>query len=63
MTITGSAGKTTTKELTSFLLSKQGLTKGSRKNYNHGPGVPLMLAETPPNTRFGVYEFSVDLPM
>ena len=60
--ITGSAGKTTTKEITSFLLSQQGTTKGSRKNYNHGPGVPLMLAETPPDTRFGVYEFSVDLP-
>ncbi len=60
--ITGSAGKTTTKEITRFLLSQQGTTKGSRKNYNHGPGVPLMLAETPPDTRFGVYEFSVDLP-
>lgn len=60
--ITGSAGKTTTKELTRFLLSRQDQTKGSRKNYNHGPGVSLMLAETPPATRFGVYEFSVDLP-
>lgn len=62
LAITGSAGKTTTKELTRFLLSRQDRTKGSRKNYNHGPGVSLMLAETPPGTRFGVYEFSVDLP-
>ncbi len=60
--ITGSAGKTTTKEITRFLLSEQAITKGSRKNYNNGPGVSLMLAETPPNIRFGVYEFSVDLP-
>ncbi|WP_041916367.1 CapA family protein [Desulfocapsa sulfexigens] len=60
--ITGSAGKSTTKEITRFLLCQQGTTKGSRKNYNHGPGVPLMLAETPPDMRFGVYEFSVDLP-
>ncbi|MDH3465683.1 MAG: CapA family protein [Gammaproteobacteria bacterium] len=60
--VTGSAGKTTTKEFTHFLLSRQGKTKSSRKNYNHGPGVPLMLAETPPDVRFGVYEFAVDMP-
>lgn len=60
--VTGSAGKTTTKEITRFLLSQQDTTKGSRKNYNHGPGVSLMLAETPPGIRYGVYEFSVDLP-
>ena len=62
VTITGSAGKSTTKEITRFLLSEQETTKGSRKNYNNGPGLSLMLAETHPDIRFGVYEFSVDLP-
>jgi UDP-N-acetylmuramoyl-tripeptide--D-alanyl-D-alanine ligase len=60
--ITGSAGKTTTKEFTRHLLSLQAPTFGSKLNFNHGPGVPLMLAQTPVDSRFGVYEFAVDLP-
>jgi UDP-N-acetylmuramoyl-tripeptide--D-alanyl-D-alanine ligase len=60
--VTGSAGKTTTKEFTRHFLSPQAPTFGSRGNYNHGPGVPLMLASTPVNSRFGVYEFAVDEP-
>jgi UDP-N-acetylmuramoyl-tripeptide--D-alanyl-D-alanine ligase len=57
--ITGSTGKTTTKEFTRHLLSFQAPTFGSRGNNNHILGVPLMLAETPVGSRFGVYECSV----
>lgn len=60
--ITGSAGKTTTKEGLKQVLSQQGLVYASPKNFNHGPGVPLSLAQTPVNVDFGVYEFAVDLP-
>jgi UDP-N-acetylmuramoyl-tripeptide--D-alanyl-D-alanine ligase len=57
--ITGSTGKTTTREFTRHLLSFQGPTFGSLNNANNGFGVPITLAETPVDTRFGVYECSV----
>jgi UDP-N-acetylmuramoyl-tripeptide--D-alanyl-D-alanine ligase len=60
--VTGSVGKSSTKEGLRHVLSQQAPTAGSRKNFNHGPGVPLSLAQTPPDFSYGVYEFSVDLP-
>jgi UDP-N-acetylmuramoyl-tripeptide--D-alanyl-D-alanine ligase len=60
--VTGSVGKSTTKEILGELLAHEAPTKVSPGNHNHGPGVPLSLAKTPIGTRYGVYEFSVDLP-
>ncbi len=60
--ITGSVGKSTTKEMLRFMLGQQAPTVGSNLNFNHGPGVPLSLAQTHPDTAYGVYEFAVDLP-
>lgn len=60
--VTGSAGKSTTKEMLYFVLGRQGLTTASRKNFNHGDGVPLSIAQTPADAAYGVYEFCVDAP-
>ena len=60
--ITGSVGKSSTKEILGELLAPSGLTKISPANRNHGPGVPLSLGITPPESDYGVYEFAVDLP-
>lgn len=60
--VTGSVGKSSTKRGLALMLSKQGLTGESRSNFNHSPGVPLSLAQTPANYDYGVYEFAVDAP-
>ncbi|MFK5893968.1 MAG: Mur ligase family protein [Pseudomonadota bacterium] len=60
--VTGSVGKTSTKEAIRYLLSHQGETVGSRKNFNHSSGIALSIAQTPPGYKYGVYEFSVDVP-
>lgn len=60
--VTGSVGKSSTKEGLRHVLSQQAPTAGSRGNFNHGPGVPLSLTQTPPDFSYGVYEFAVDLP-
>ncbi|MDQ7038128.1 MAG: UDP-N-acetylmuramoyl-tripeptide--D-alanyl-D-alanine ligase [Aquificota bacterium] len=54
--ITGSAGKTTTKELTAYLLSEVGPTYRSYGNLNSQIGVPLVLANMPPQVKFAVIE-------
>jgi|GEM_PF-471178 len=60
--VTGSAGKSTTKEMLHFVLGCQGITSASKKNFNHGDGVPLSIAQTPAEAAYGVYEFCVDAP-
>jgi UDP-N-acetylmuramoyl-tripeptide--D-alanyl-D-alanine ligase len=60
--VTGSVGKTSTKEAIRFILGHFGTTVGSRKNFNHGSGVPLSLAQTHSDVKYGVYEFAVDTP-
>ncbi|OMH33207.1 UDP-N-acetylmuramoyl-tripeptide--D-alanyl-D-alanine ligase [Tersicoccus sp. Bi-70] len=54
--ITGSAGKTTTKDLTTALLATQGPTVGPIGSYNGEVGVPLTVFTAGPQTRFLVIE-------
>ncbi len=54
--IAGSAGKTTTKEMTAFLLSKVGKTLKTPKNYNSQIGVPLSVANFEEGADFWVVE-------
>lgn len=58
--ITGSVGKTTVKELTAAALAACGATHASVKSYNNHWGVPLTLARTPHNSRFGVFEIGMN---
>ena len=58
--ITGSAGKTSVKELTGFCLSKLEKTYFSKKSFNNKFGVPLSLFNTPEKTKFAVLEVGMD---
>jgi UDP-N-acetylmuramoyl-tripeptide--D-alanyl-D-alanine ligase len=58
--VTGSAGKTGTKEMLRACLSKLGPTHASEKSYNNHWGVPLTLARMPQDTLFGVFEIGMN---
>jgi len=60
--VTGSVGKTGTKEALKLLLSSQGPTHASAGSYNNQWGVPLTLARMPADTRFGVFEIGMNHP-
>ncbi|RUP08719.1 UDP-N-acetylmuramoylalanyl-D-glutamyl-2,6-diaminopimelate--D-alanyl-D-alanine ligase [Hyphomicrobium sp.] len=58
--VTGSAGKTGTKEMLRACLSLLGATHASEKSYNNHWGVPLTLARMPRETKFGVFEIGMN---
>ena len=58
--VTGSAGKTGTKEMLRACLAKLGPTHASEKSYNNHWGVPLTLARMPRETRYGVFEIGMN---
>jgi UDP-N-acetylmuramoyl-tripeptide--D-alanyl-D-alanine ligase len=58
--VTGSAGKTTTKEAIRAVLSSAGETHASVKSFNNHWGVPLTLARLPQTASFGVFEIGMN---
>ncbi|MDP4024275.1 UDP-N-acetylmuramoylalanyl-D-glutamyl-2,6-diaminopimelate--D-alanyl-D-alanine ligase [Methylobacterium sp. NEAU 140] len=58
--VTGSVGKTGTKEALRHVLSGQGATHASAASYNNHWGVPLTLARMPEATRYGVFEIGMN---
>ena len=58
--VTGSAGKTTTKEAIRAVLAAAGETHASIRSFNNHWGVPLMLARMPENAQFGVFEIGMN---
>jgi UDP-N-acetylmuramoyl-tripeptide--D-alanyl-D-alanine ligase len=58
--VTGSVGKTGTKEALAALLSAQGTTHASSGNLNNQIGLPLSLARMPAASRFGVFEIGMN---
>jgi UDP-N-acetylmuramoyl-tripeptide--D-alanyl-D-alanine ligase len=60
--VTGSAGKTTTKEAIRTALAAAGETHYSIKSFNNHWGVPLMLARMPREAQFGVFEIGMNHP-
>jgi len=54
--VTGSFGKTTTRQMIHQLLSSRGSTVQSPQNYNNHVGLPLSLLGMQPGDRFGVFE-------
>ena len=58
--ITGSVGKTGTKEAMRLALAGQGATHASVASYNNHWGVPLTLARMPRETIFGVFEIGMN---
>ena len=58
--ITGSVGKTTTKEMLRRILAAFGPTHAAVASYNNHWGVPLTLARLPPDARFCVAEIGMN---
>lgn len=58
--VTGSVGKTSTKEALAMCLAASGAIHRSIKSYNNHWGVPLSLARMPAASRFGVFEVGMN---
>ena len=58
--VTGSVGKTSTKEMLRVVFERQGKTHASVASYNNHWGVPLTLARMPAATRFGIFEIGMN---
>ena len=58
--VTGSVGKTSTKEMLRACLSRLGATHAPEKSFNNHWGVPLTLARMPATTRFAVIEIGMN---
>jgi UDP-N-acetylmuramoyl-tripeptide--D-alanyl-D-alanine ligase len=58
--VTGSVGKTSTKEALRRVLSPQGETHASAASFNNHWGVPLSLARCPATARFAVFEIGMN---
>ncbi|TVZ55482.1 UDP-N-acetylmuramoyl-tripeptide--D-alanyl-D-alanine ligase [Lutibacter sp. Hel_I_33_5] len=58
--LTGSNGKTTTKELINSVLSKKHQTTATLGNLNNHIGVPLTLLSMTPNTEIGIVEMGAN---
>jgi len=57
--VTGSAGKTGTKDALRLALSREGETHASTASFNNHWGVPLSLARLPSSARFAVFELGM----
>ncbi len=60
--VTGSNGKTTTKEMISGILSLVAPTVSSRGNYNSDIGLPIELLRIRSHHRYGVFEMGMNRP-
>lgn len=60
--ITGSVGKTSTKEMVREALAGQGRVHAAEASYNNHWGVPLTLARMPADTDFAVIEIGMNHP-
>ena len=60
--VTGSVGKTSTKEMLRVVLGGQGRVHAAEASYNNHWGVPLTLARMPPEADFAVIEIGMNHP-
>jgi UDP-N-acetylmuramoyl-tripeptide--D-alanyl-D-alanine ligase len=58
--VTGSVGKTGTKEMLRLCLGLAGPTHAAEKSYNNHWGVPLTLARLPPDAQYAVLEIGMN---
>ena len=58
--VTGSVGKTSTKEMLRLSLSAVGKTYANRGSFNNHWGVPLALASLPADAAYGVFELGMN---
>ena len=60
--VTGSVGKTSTKEMLRAVLSPQGKTHAAEASFNNHWGVPITLARMPADAQFAVIEIGMNHP-
>ena len=60
--VTGSVGKTGSKEALKYVLSRQGKTTASEGSLNNHWGVPLSLSRMPARTDYGIFELGMNHP-
>ena len=60
LAVTGSAGKTTTKEILRLACNALGRTHASAASYNNHWGVPLSLASMPRDSEYGIFEVGMN---
>ena len=60
--VTGSVGKTSTKEMLRLALAPSGATHASVASFNNHWGVPLTLARMPETAKFAVFEIGMNHP-
>lgn len=60
--LTGSSGKTTTKEMAAALFSAGGSVCATKGNLNNEIGLPLSLLAMPQETAFGIFELGTNHP-
>jgi UDP-N-acetylmuramoyl-tripeptide--D-alanyl-D-alanine ligase len=60
--ITGSNGKTTTRQMTAAVVSRRYRTLSTRKNFNNDIGLPLTLFELSPDHQWAVVELGMNAP-
>src|SRR5439155_16772465 len=60
--VTGSAGKTSTKDALRAILSAQAPTSASTASFNNHVGVPISLARLPQEAAYGVFEIGMNHP-
>ncbi|MBW3095925.1 UDP-N-acetylmuramoylalanyl-D-glutamyl-2,6-diaminopimelate--D-alanyl-D-alanine ligase [Pseudohoeflea coraliihabitans] len=60
--VTGSVGKTTSKEMLRHVLTPCGKVHAARASFNNHWGVPLTLARMPEDADFGVFEIGMNHP-
>jgi len=60
--VTGSVGKTSTKDALRAMLSPQAPTSASAASFNNHVGVPISLARLPRDARYGVFEIGMNHP-
>ena len=58
--VTGSVGKTSTKEALRLVLAQAGASHASAASYNNHWGVPLSLARMPKTAKFGIFEIGMN---
>jgi UDP-N-acetylmuramoyl-tripeptide--D-alanyl-D-alanine ligase len=60
--VTGSVGKTSTKDALRAMLQAQAPTSASTASFNNHVGVPISLARLPREARYGVFEIGMNHP-
>lgn len=58
--VTGSVGKTSTREMLALAFSEFGLVHGSKQNFNNEMGVPVTLSNMPMGADYGIIEMGMN---